>query len=301
MKRFITLFALIVVALAASVLAQEKYQPAIFYSNLMGNIKVQDDGRLKILPMFGAFLPDTKGHMRVLLDGNEIGKYEWTAYERNKPFFQIPLFEFISGDQDPRGLKLTKGGNYEFVFDVNGKAFQRFKFNLTKKNVGTKYKPKYSWQKDGDWDDYVYLLKDKDGRGKWYFKYYVRSDVFTNDCTSQVFLKRDADNKLIAKTGSVSCSRSPVWKRTDQLFKSPTERPESPGSNWKTDRFEANNYVFKDGTYTIEHKLNGKLHATYKFTVKDNEIQPQGRQIRGAETSVDFIEGGGTTYWLKKQ
>lgn len=304
MKRFITLFALVLIALSANIWGQRnsEYQPAIFYSSLLSSITIEDEGRLKFVTMWGAFFPSTQGTLKVMLDGNEIGKYKWTAVRKNTPFVQIQFFELISGNGDVRGLQLPKGGSYEIVFEINGKPFQRFRFNATKKNVGTKYKTKNIWQREGDWDDYAYLFKDKKGRGSWKFRYYTRGVDYKGDCYSQVFMSRDSDQVLIAKTGKINCNKPRrTWVRAGHIFKTPTERPESPGSNWKTDRFEANNYVFKDGSYTIKHEINGKVHATYKFVIKDNVIQPQGRQLRGQGNPLDFIEGGGTTYWLKKQ
>ena len=300
MKRTITLFA-IIIALSVSTLAQ-KYEPSILYSNLLGNIKIQDDGRLKLLTLTGVFLNADKGTLRISLDGNEIAKYSFIVSPSNKPFSQVTNFMLMkNGAMDPRGLKLTKGGKYTFTYEANGKPFQRFSFDVKKKNVGTKYKSKYVWTKEGDWSKYSYLLIDKRYGGTLQFKYYVRSDVFTNDCMSQAFLKRDSDSKLIAKTINVSCSRSPNWKRTNQPFRTPKKRPESPGSSRLTDRFEFNNYAFKDGGYTIEHELNGKLHATYKFKVKGGKIQRQDRQVRGSSDHLDYMDGGGTVFWLKKQ
>ncbi len=288
-------------ALALQVPAQDTYKPAPVFSHLLSDVSVDDEGRFKLHSMYAYFLNGEKGTLKVLREGNEIAEFSFRISPYKPPQYEILGYELVSGKNDVLGLKLEVAGNYELVYYSGDQEFYRFPFELVVKKSSDPYNPKKLILLNGDWNDQAYLLRTStESHGKWDFKLYVRSDDGKyNQSKSYLRLIRDADKKLVA-VGSSNFRRERRWTRQTLTLQKPG-KTNSSNEYYDNQELLANRDKFADGSYTLNLFMDEQLYGAYKFTVKDGEIQPQGRQVRESTDPLRFIEGAGSAFWMKKQ
>jgi hypothetical protein len=301
MKRILNAGVLFLILVSGmQVFAQENVKPAPVFSDLLSNVYLRDNGQLKPLTTYAYFLSGEKGALKVLRNGSEIAEFSFRIEPYTVPKYTIEGYELIKGKNNPLGLILEEAGKYELEYYANGTKFYSFPFELV---VGKSdpYKPNKLMQLNGAWNNYAYLHKtNNESHGKWEFRVFVRSDDGSyKQSKGQVLMIREADKKVVA-VGSSNFRREAGWTRQTFTLQKPGKK-NAQGEYYGNQGFYANREKPEDGSYTLNFNLDGKLYGAYKFTVKDGEIQLQGRQIRASTDPLTFIEGGGREIWLEKQ
>ena len=299
MKKNITLMFAMVLALSIQTFAQRnfEYPPAPLFSNILQTVEINRQGELDFNPVYVYFLPSDKGKIRVLHEGNELGVYTFIATpgDSSGNLFKLSNFDWTGNGIDPRGMKLKSGGNYELVYETNGKPFYRYAFKLDK-SKSDPYNPTSEFVVRGDIENYAYLIKNG---SEWKFKFWLRNDVYKRKFG---FIEVFKDGKKIGEsdTAKMPLTVDKQWKRFEYGVINPIVIS-GKGTTFGEKRRGGGSLNFetlKDGTYTIKFTLDGKLHGTYKFDMKGGEIQFQDRQIEGSDP-LRYIEGGGEAFWVK--
>lgn len=299
MKKLTVILFVLVLGISSQILAQSKYQhpPSPLYGSLLNAISIKEDGRLYFKRSVFVFLPKTEGTMRVLKDGNEIGKYRWEGRVNGDPFYQVSHIY----PEDPRGMQLKSGGNYEFVYEIDGKPFHKFPFKVVSKNSGSAYKMNKEWKLEGPWEDYAYLLMNDKESGKMEIKLWLRNPTKDyKNAKGYVRIVSDATGKVVG-TGGGKQFVVPLyqeWRRSEFDIRRPGKL-NVKGEYFDNQPLRANSGLFPDGSYTVNVYLDEQLHRKYKFTINGGKIKEQGRQVRESTDHVNFVEGGGDAFWLE--
>ena len=297
MKKFLVIFFVLVLGVSSQVLAQRSFDnpPSPLFSNLLQTVKIDRRDKLNLEPVYVYFLPSDKGKVRVLKDGKELTAFNWRASvgDRSGNLFKISDY---NQNGNPDGFKLTSGGNYELVYETNGKVFYKFPFRLEKAS-DDEYSSNSDWVIRGDIENYAYLIQDRSRN--WMFKFYHRSND-ANRTFGLIEVFKGGKKIGFSKTAKMGLVTSKDWKRYEyrlshlmKMVKGTYTKSVQRGGE------PLNLKTLSDGVYTIKLMLDGKLHGTYKFDMKGGEIQSQDRQKEGTNP-LRYIEGGGAAFWLKK-
>ena len=300
MKNLIIVFAMFL-AMGTQAIAQENLKPAPIFGNLLSGISLDENGRFKPPVMYAYFMKGEKGALKIAHNGNEIAEYSFRIFPRDPPKFEIDRYKLVTGKNDLLGLKLKEAGEYELSYYADGQLFYKFTFELVAKSSGDIYKTQRLLLINGDWNNKTYLLRTSaESHGKWDFKVYVRSDDGKyHQSKSYLRLIRDADKKLVA-VGRANFRRERSWTRQTLTLNKPGKK-NANNEYYNNQDLLASRDKFTDGGYTLNFYMDKGLYGSYKFFVKDGEIQPQGRQIRESTDPLVFIEGGGEAFWMEKQ
>ena len=299
----LTIIALLILISGISVFAQGKhpFPPAPVLSDLLGSVYVDRTGILKINRFNAYFVPGETGRIKILRDGAEIAEYKFTASPAFVPKYEIDSIDLVKGKNATLGFKVTEPGKYTMLIEfIGGESTYVFPFEVIAKGGNDPYKPNKTILLNGDWNDFAFLEKtSEEAHGRWEFNVWMRSDDGKQvRSSSEVQILRDSDGKLVGY-GQKTFRRDGYWKREDIEIKKPLKK--NSAGNYETTDLPANSEKFEDGSYTVKFLLDGNLYGTYKFTVRNGEIEHQGRQVRDATDPKRFIEGGGKEFWMKKQ
>lgn len=279
-----------------------KFNPAPVYSDLLSTITVEQDGRFKPRSMFAFFMQGEKGILKILHEGQEFAEYKFISSIYSGPKFELDGFDLVKGKNDVLGLKLNKPGKYELQYFIEGKKFYKFPFELVINSNKDPYNPKKTLLINGAWNNYAYLYKtSNESHGKWQFKVFTRSDDGSYKQTKSYLRIVNNQTKQVVAISRNNFRREGRWKLQTLELKKPGKLNKKINEYYDNKDIYANKDKFVDGNYTLNFYMDNKLYGSYKFMVKNGEIQLQGRQVRSSTDSTKFIEGGGREFWMKKQ
>ena len=303
MKSFLYTLAMALVlsiGIGASLQAQTQHPlpPSATHSNVMSSFRIKKDGLFQLIGGYGYFFTHDKGIIKFLRDGEEIAEYSFRVRPSTPPFYEYWSVEILKGKNDAVGHVIKKGGSYELAFYMGGKKFHSHIFELEIKGSGDPYSSKKRYIAKGDWNDYAFLYRSKSKRLT-FFAFMQSDNGELQPSKGKIVITRDSDGKIVA-VDKTPFRREGWWKRFAFIIQKPGEKKDRrglfDGKEWRMDQDK-----FEDGGYTLQFDVDEKPYGTYKFTVKDGEIQQRGRQVRESTDPLRFIEGGRNQFWLKKK
>ena len=301
--------------LATAVQAQTPCIPGITFGSLLGSLRVgYADGRLQVDRLYAVCLPaparqsrtnfmyepDDGGllSMRVKsADGQVLSTYVWYA-ERIQSIWELSRYKVVGGYES---VKPLAAGDYLLEFAADDKLFYRFPFSIVSMKSDDPYQPAGTrFFLDGPWSEYGNLYYQRnDPQSSIVFRTWVQEQIGRESKRSVPYearLMRSSNGAVLAEE-SGTLRLEPRWLNASLHF-----RPVGDKSNF----FKAGELLKEDGAYHIRFVVDGKLRGEYPFTVKNGQIQLQGRQVRQGTEPLDYITdhvSGGryTSWWIKRE
>jgi hypothetical protein len=123
----------------------------------------------------------------------------------------------------------------------------------------------------------------------------TRHDKATDYRTVDIEVTRDKDGKVMCVSRDNTSYNLPhTWTRVAFDMVNPPVK--TSGGAY----FKARDLLAQDGGYTLEMKLDGEYHGTWKLEVKNGKFVTEGRSLRGEADPLTFIEGGRDAWWYEK-
>jgi hypothetical protein len=295
------------------------FPPSIMYSTLLNGVQVHPtQGTFRLYHLQAVFLPEIASNDVYMYspenggtltsnlkraDGSTVAEIVWYAEKLRAPYYLMSSYKLrLPGgawDADPQ-FKLTAAGDYVVEFLLDGKIFYKYAFTLEALGSGDPYNPQTLFRLKGAWNDYAYLLyADADVKKPLMFKVWLRNSGSEKRQDVKVTGSLKHGGKEIAKFGEfpLNYSLSADWVRYEMTFgqfKDTQFNNKLWHSSLKTEE------LLKNGKYEVVMEMDGKHYGTWEFSVKNGQIEHQGRQLRASTDPLDFIEGGKDAFWSKR-
>ena len=296
--------------------AQASCLPGITFGSLLGSLRVgYGDGRLQVERLYAVCLPaparqsrtnypyepDDGGilSMRVKsADGQLLNTYVWYA-QRIGTIWELSRYKIVGGYE---AVKPLAAGDYLLEFAADEKIFSRLAFSVVTVKSDDPYQASGTrYFLEGPWSEYGNLYYQRnDPQSSLVFTTWIQEQSGRESKRSvpyEVKLIRSSNGAVLAEeTGTLRLE--PRWLNATLHF-----RP--AGGDGKTFS-KAGELLKEDGAYRIRFVVEGKLRGEYPFTVRDGQIQLQGRQVRQGTEPLDYITehiSGGryTSWWLRRE
>jgi len=297
-----------------------EYPPAVMFSAMLKGVKVlPEKGMFRMDNLQTVFLPDAQsnsiypynpddgGKLYSILrrtDGSVVATFTWYAEKRKPPYWLLSSYKIKAekADQTTTGswLTLTTPGDYELEFLLGEKPFYLFTFSLEELKSGDPYSPGSIYRLNGPWNKYAYLYyQDANPDRPLMFKIWLRNKGQKKKQDVKVTGSMLRNGKEVATFGErpQNLSLSADWIRYE--FNLGHFGKSKWGSKIYNNFMRANEFLAKNGKYTIKVKIDNKLYATFPFRIKDNKIVYHQDQDRQKNNSISRIEGGKDAWWLK--
>jgi hypothetical protein len=296
--------------------AQTPCAPGITFGSLLGSLRVgYGDGRLQVEKLYAVCLPpparqsktnypyepDDGGllSMRVKhADGQLLSTYVWYA-ERIGTLWELSRYKVVGGHES---VKPLGAGDYLLEFAADDKLFGRFAFSVVTVKSDDPYQAAGNrYFIEGPWNEYGNLYYQRnDPQSSLVFTTWVQERSGHQGKRSvpyEIKLIRSRNGQVLADEAA-TLRLEPRWLTVTLYF--------HPANGDRNSFYKAADVLNEDGEYHIRFVVDGKLHGEYPFTVKNGQIQLQGRQVwQGTEPLdyiTDYIAGGRyTSWWLKRE
>lgn len=320
------------------------FKPKVTYESLLNGVSIRpESGQLRLRETFTcSFTPEKeqggspakygvkpgqhKLTARLNKDGKTVGKYMANVMQsdaggfrskRKGPFADFSFVTSSNGYVEKAGYDtkehvFTEAGDYELVFLLDDKPFQRFPFGVVIDKSADPYAAEPARHAlTGPWNDagYLHIPENKDDS-------YVTFYTFLRK-TKAGKMRRDFEYRVeILRAGQSlgqvkkHYSAADVWNQV--------AIPLSKGGGGDLSSAFLGKELRADGAYEIRVKYfdpkassngkdvpvagpYGKQQDVYRFDVKGGKIQPQGWQNRKAADELNVVEGGNDQFWLLRE
>ncbi|HEX8071219.1 MAG TPA: hypothetical protein VF546_14785 [Pyrinomonadaceae bacterium] len=296
--------------------AQTPCVPGISYWSLMGAVGVgYADGRLRLDKLYAvclpaparqsetnyAYNPDDGGTLATVVkraNGPALNTYVWYG-ENIAGLWELSHYKVVGGAET---IKPLAPGAYELEFQLEGKPFYRFPFNVVSVPSDDPYQPAGPrYFVEGPWNEYGNIFYQRnDPESSLRFTTWVQDKAGHAGRRSvpyQAQVVRARDGKVLA-TDDGTLRLEPRWLQLDLSFRTAGGDPNA--------YTKAGELLREDGTYTVRLNIDGQPYGAYPFTVQGGKIQLQDRQVRERTDPqlfiLDYLYGGRyTSWWIKRQ
>lgn len=300
---------------APAAIAQTPCIPGITFGSLLGSVRVgYADGRLNVERLYAVCLqaparqsktiylyePDDGGLLAMRVkraDGQLLNTYIWYA-ERIQSIWELSRYKVVGGYES---VKPLVPGDYVLEFAADEKVFTRFPFSVVSVKSDDPYQAGGArYFIEGPWSEYGNLYYQRnDPQSSFVFTTWVQEQSGRETKRSvpyEVKLMRARGGQVVAEE-SGTLRLEPRWLNATLYFR--------PAGGDRSGFLRAGELLGEDGAYRIRFVIDGKVRGEYPFTVKNGQIQMQGRQLRQGTDPLDYITdhiSGGryTSWWLKR-
>lgn len=295
--------------------------PCIMFSTLLNGVNIHPiQGTFRLHHLQAVFLPEIPSNDVFIYspenggaltsklkraDGSLVANIVWYAEKLKPPYYLLSAYKLYpagSSDDQAAGYKLTTPGDYLVEFYLNEKLFYRFPFTIEALVSSDPYNPESVYRLNGAWNDYAYLLYDNaDVTKPLVFKIWLRNDGTRQRKAVKVTGALKQGGKVLAEFGEfpLNYDLSADWIRYEIFFGVMKPNQFGTGKLWHTNIKTED--LLKNGTYQVTMDMDGKAAGVWEFTVKNGQIQHQGRQVRSSTDPLDYIEGGKDAFWVKRK
>ncbi len=293
--------------LSLSLQGQTSYPPGLMFSTMLNGVKVDyKSGVFKMEKLQAVFLPEAQSKTIYKYNPDDGGKVQAVIRSKDGEIVDIATFygeklkqvfwllsSYKLGQAEMHNFKLPGAGAYTIDFYLESELFYRFPFKLVAKGSDDPYDPDVTWHLEGDWSDYGYLYyANADPQRTLAFKFWLTE---AGKMRSANYVELDAvivnasNGKIVCQSPAVSMTPKPWWIRYETGFQAP-----------KGGIYPTKELLKRDGKYIVKVNVDGKLHGSYPFRVKNGKIEYQGRTERKGTDPMIFIEGGRDAWWLRR-
>lgn len=271
----------------------ENCQPRVTMSSILDGVRV--NGTLSIGVLYAECLPIADKSTSVYVyepykgakftsnlknsSGKVVNSFAWYGRKLSSGV-QLTHYEIVGGKD---ALKELAAGDYALEFAIENKVFQTFRFSVQTKKSDDQYRPGMIYLLEGAWRDEA-ILSAGNLDSVIFFTFRLRADyelaaIKPQSVPFELKIIRDTDKKTVAEKSGAKLTLDNNWHTFRIFFDRPNRETTKDYSALKLKEITA-----VDGNYTISLSVDGKLYATYKFSVNNGKINGEELPARAIRT-----------------